>query len=112
RSAATVRTTTPEALSVGSVQAGRGAAFAAARRVGSFAVPSVVSFRVFLGKSHPFVFRSRLQNQGVRFDVKIRRSAKVDAQNGAATFRTDAETSNRQSERAPAKRARRFRSSN
>ncbi|MBQ7029978.1 MAG: hypothetical protein IJN32_07015, partial [Thermoguttaceae bacterium] len=47
------------------VRVERGASFAAVRlRVAPFGVSSVVSFRAFLGQSHPFVFRSRLQSQG------------------------------------------------
>ncbi|MBQ9127302.1 MAG: hypothetical protein IJY15_06030, partial [Thermoguttaceae bacterium] len=88
------QTSTSKTISPVGVRVERGASFAAVRfRVAPFGVSSVVSFRAFLGQSHPFVFRSRLQSQGVRFGVKTRRSVKIGARRSdadAGTLRPNA----------------------
>lgn len=88
------KTSTSKTISPVGVRVERGASFAAVRfRVAPFGVSSVVSFRAFLGQSHPFVFRSRLQCQGVRFGVKTRRSVKIGARRSdadAGTLRPNA----------------------
>ena len=79
RGVAPLETSTPKAISPVGVRVERAAPFAAVRlRVAPFGVSSVVSFRAFLGQSHPFVFRSRLQSQSGRVVVKIRRNVKVE----------------------------------
>ena len=99
RGVAPFETSTSKTISPVGVRVERAAPFAAVRlRVAPFGVSSVVSFRAFLGQSHPFVFRSKLQNQSVRSDVKIRRSVKVDAQ--PAPRRSEQTPERRTSERA------------
>lgn len=104
-----LKTSTSKTIPPVGVRVERAGPFAAVRlRVAPFGVSSVVSFRAFLGQSHPFVFRSRLQSQGVRSGVKIRRSVKI----GVQTFRRRRRNASPKRERARSRRARRFRSSN
>ncbi|MBQ7110125.1 MAG: hypothetical protein IJO06_02795 [Thermoguttaceae bacterium] len=106
---APLETSAPITISPVGVRVERAAPFAGVRlRVAPFGVSSVVLFRAFLGQSHPFVFRSRLQSQGGRSDVKIRRSVKIGAETLRSTTGTLRQFANAPGER----RARRFRSSN